>query len=76
MVTNKENARMSKIRKITIDVPGDLLEQAQAETSAGISETVRVGLKLLAAASAMRDLRKLKGKIKFSKSASELKGDE
>jgi hypothetical protein len=40
---------VTKIRKITIDVPDDLLEQAQAETSAGMSETFRVGLKLLAA---------------------------
>ena len=66
---------MKNAKKITIEVPGDLLSKAQDQTGKGISETVRNGLKLLAAADAYSKLRKMKGKVKFSKTVRELRED-
>lgn len=67
---------MTTAKKITVDVPEDLLREAQAQTGEGISETVRRGLQLLAATQAFRDVRALRGRVKFSKSVAELKDDE
>ncbi len=66
---------MENAKKITIEVPGELLKKAQDQTGKGISETVRNGLKLLAASSAYSELRELKGKVKFSKTVKELRED-
>jgi Arc/MetJ-type ribon-helix-helix transcriptional regulator len=68
--------QMTTAKKITVDVPEELLREAQAQTGEGISETVRRGLQLLAASQAFKDLRALRGKVKFSKSVAELKDDE
>jgi hypothetical protein len=38
---------MTKMRKITVPVPTELLESAQGSTGEGISETVRIGLRYL-----------------------------
>ncbi len=57
---------MTEMRKITVHVPEALLEQAQALTGEGVTETVREGLKRLAAIRAQREALKLRGKIKFS----------
>ncbi len=66
---------MGNAKKITVEVPEELLKDAQANTGKGISETVRRGLKLLAAAKSFQQLRGMKGKIKFSKTIEELKDD-
>jgi Arc/MetJ-type ribon-helix-helix transcriptional regulator len=66
---------MGDAKKITVEVPEELLKDAQANTGKGISETVRRGLKLLAAAQSFEQLRGMKGKIKFSKTTLELKED-
>jgi Arc/MetJ-type ribon-helix-helix transcriptional regulator len=71
-----DEAHVAVAKKITVDVPEDLLREAQAQTGEGISETVRRGLQLLAAAQAFRDVRSLRGKVKFSKTITELKDDE
>jgi hypothetical protein len=39
-------------RKITIEVPADLLEKAQQATGAGVTQTIRTGLQLAAASQA------------------------
>jgi predicted nucleic acid-binding protein len=39
---------METARKITVDVPPDLLEKAQRATGSGITQTVRTGLELVA----------------------------
>lgn len=62
-------------RKITIEVPEDLLEKAQQATGTGVTQTVRAGLQLLAASQAYDRLRGLRGKVKFSRTAAELKTD-
>jgi hypothetical protein len=62
-------------RKITVEVPRDLLEQAQRASGAGITQTVRTGLQLVAASQAYSRLREFRGKVRFSRPLSELKAD-
>jgi len=62
-------------RKITIEVPTDLLEKAQQATGSGVTQTVRAGLQLLAAAPAYDRLLQLRGKVRFSRTLAELKAD-
>ncbi len=66
---------MSAERKITVRVPDDLLAKAQRETGAGITETVRQGLRLVAATNSYRELRKLRGRVKVALDLSELRDD-
>ena len=62
-------------RKITIEIPEDLLEKAQEATGLGITQTVRTGLQLVAASQAYDRLLELRGKFKFSLTWEELKAD-
>ena len=62
-------------RKITIEVPPELLERAQKATGAGVTQTVRTGLQLVAASESYARLRQLRGKVRFSRTATELKAD-
>jgi hypothetical protein len=66
---------MERTRKITIEVPPDLLEKAQQASGAGITQTVRAGLQLIAASRTYARLRQLRGKVRFSKTIEELKAD-
>jgi hypothetical protein len=66
---------MRAARKITVHVRGDLLERAQKASRAGVSETVRKGLELLAASEAYDQLLKMRGKVKFSIDLNELRKD-
>lgn len=66
---------METARKITVEVPEDLLEKAQQASGAGITQTVRAGLQLVAASHAYARLRELRGKVRFSQTADELKAD-
>jgi hypothetical protein len=66
---------MKSARKITIEVPPDLLEKAQRASGAGITQTVRTGLQLVAASRTYARLRQFRGKVRFSKTMSELKED-
>lgn len=66
---------MKTARKITIEVPADLLEKAQEASGKGITQTVRTGLQLVAASNTYAKLRQLRGKIKFSRTWQELKDD-
>lgn len=62
-------------RKVTVELPVDLLERAQKQSGAGITQTIREGLQILAASQAYSELLKYKGKIQFSRSWQELKED-
>lgn len=64
---------MAKLRKVTVEVPAELLEKALAASGAGITQTVRTGLELVAASGAYARLRQLRGKVRFSRSFAELK---
>jgi hypothetical protein len=66
---------MVEMRKITVQVPEEILENAQAFTGEGVTQTVTEGLKGLAAKKAQRELLKLRGKIKFSIDLNELRED-
>lgn len=66
---------MGELRKITVQVPEDDLQKAQAYTGEGVTETVRLGLKRLASIQAQQELLKLRGKIKFSLDLNELRED-
>jgi hypothetical protein len=62
-------------RKITVEVPEALLERAQKALGAGITQTVRTGLTLVAASQAYARMRKLRGKVRFSRALTDLKAD-
>jgi hypothetical protein len=66
---------MSTARKITVEVPQELLKKAQRASGAGVTQTVRAGLEIVAASQAYARLRQLKGKVRFSRTAAELKAD-
>ena len=66
---------MSTARKITVDVPAELLEKAQRASGSGITQTVRTGLQLVAASHAYARLRQLRGKVHFTRTSDELKAD-
>lgn len=64
-----------RARKITVEVPAKLLTKAQMASGAGITQTVRCGLEIIAAGKAYERLLKLQGKVRFSRTPDELKAD-
>lgn len=62
-------------RKITVEVPAELLTKAQKASGAGITQTIRAGLELIAAGRAYERLLRLQGKVQFSRTSEELKAD-
>ena len=66
---------MGTHRKITVEIPPELLEKAQRASGAGVTQTVRTGLELLAASDTFARLRRFRGKVRFSRTLSELKDD-
>jgi hypothetical protein len=62
-------------KKITVEVPAELLAKAQKSSGAGITQTIRTGLELVAAGKAYERLLRLKGKVRFSRTLEELKAD-
>jgi hypothetical protein len=66
---------MKTARKITVEVPRDLLEKAQRASATGITQTVRTGLQLVAASRTYARLRQFRGKVRFTRTLAELKAD-
>jgi len=66
---------MGEMRKITVEVPADVLRSAQDFTGEGVTETVRVALKKLASMRAQREFLKLRGTYHFSIDLDELRKD-
>ena len=64
------------MRKITVEIPADLLAAAQAESGAGVTETVRQALAVLKHRQAFRHMQSLRGKVQFSQSYDEMRKDE
>lgn len=54
---------MTTDKKITVHVPGELLERARQQTGQGITSTVRQGLRLVAASRTYSRLLALRGKV-------------
>jgi hypothetical protein len=66
---------METARKITVEIPADLLERAQCASGTGITQTIRTGLQLVAASETYAHLRRLRGKVRFTRSLAKLKSD-
>src|SRR5256885_1899252 len=56
---------METARKITVEVPLELLKKARQASGTGITQTVRTGLQLVAASSTYACLRPLRGKAPY-----------
>lgn len=56
---------MSTVRKITVNVPADVLDDATRVTGKGITETVVEGLLELKRREKRSSLRRLRGKVQF-----------
>ena len=66
---------VKSIKKITINVPADLLNKALESSGEGITETIRRGLQLVAASKAYESLSKLRGKVHFNVDLKTLRKD-
>ena len=66
---------MASARKITVEVPRDLLRRAQESSGGGVTLTVRKGLALVAAGKAYAELRRLRGKVRLPLDVSALRED-
>lgn len=66
----------TKLRKVTVLLPDDLLRRAQKATKAGTTPTLRRGLELVAARNVYDRLLALQGKVKFGMTWQELRGEE
>jgi hypothetical protein len=66
---------MATTRKITVEVPQELLEKAQRASGTGVTQTVRMGLQLVAASRTYARLGKLRGRVRFTRTLAELKAD-
>ncbi len=66
---------MGDMRKITVEVPREDLQCAQAYTGEGVTETVRAALRRLRSDRAQQKLRELRGKVKFSMTLEEMRYD-
>jgi hypothetical protein len=62
-------------RKVTIEVPAELLKRARRSTGEGITATVRRGLELVAARSAYEELRSLRGAVRLKVDLEALRQD-
>jgi len=63
------------MQKITVEVPPDLLKRARQASGKGITQTVRAGLELIAAADAFDRLLRMRGKVHLAQTWEELKDD-
>jgi len=66
---------MANPKKVTVELPEDLLRRAQKATGEGITGTIRTGLQLVAATGAYEALRRLRGRVRFSVNWRELRED-
>jgi hypothetical protein len=66
---------MEVSRKITVEISQALLEKAQQASGAGITQTVRTALQILAASQVYDRLLQMRGKVRFSRTYEELKED-
>ncbi len=57
---------MGAVRKITVNVPADILDAATRVTGKGVTATVIEGLAELRKREMRTALRRLKGKVRFS----------
>ena len=58
-------ASMGQMRKITVQVPEELIASVQADSGKGITEIMREALELMRQRQALHRLRELRGKVRF-----------
>ena len=56
---------VERARKITVEVPSELLDKAQRASGAGITQTIRTGLQLVAATRTYARLRQFRGWVAY-----------
>ena len=66
---------MGKTKKITVEVPADLLKDAQKVSRAGVTETVRNALKDYARSDWYDKIIALRGKVQFTESLESIRED-
>jgi hypothetical protein len=66
---------MARTRKITIEVPEDLIDRALRASGEGVTATIRRGLELVAAGQAYEDLKALRGKLRLGIDLERLRED-
>lgn len=66
---------MNGQRKVTVHLPDELLVKAQRASGQGITETLRQGLRLVAAGETFRRVSMLRGHVKFSVDTRKLRED-
>lgn len=76
MVMYHSNIRHhEQLQKITINIPKELLENAQHIEDTNITETIKIALRFLIAAKAAQNIRSMRGKVKFSIDLESLRED-
>ncbi len=68
-------AGMKASKKVTVQVPRELLRKAQKSTRQGVTATIRRGLELVAARKSYEELRRLRGRVAFSLDLDALRED-
>ncbi|MBI1892788.1 MAG: hypothetical protein HYS14_01555 [Candidatus Rokubacteria bacterium] len=66
---------MRSVRKVTVELPRELLRKAQKATGEGTTATIRKGLELVAASRAYEEIRRLRGRVAFSVDWKKLRED-
>ena len=66
---------MRSVRKVTAELPRELLRKAQKATGDGTTATIRKGLELVAASRAYEEIRRLRGRVAFSVDWKKLRED-
>jgi hypothetical protein len=67
---------MSQMRKITVQVPEELIASVQADTGKGVTEVMREALEQMRQRQALRKLRSLRGKVRFGVDLMALRREE
>jgi len=66
---------MARLKKITVEVPADLLKKAQKATGEGVTGTVRQGLEKIVRSDVYERLIALRGKVHLTYDIDELRQD-
>ena len=66
----------SRAQKVTVHIPQHLLQAAIAVTQKNITDTIKFSLEEIARKQAYDNLRKSRGKIKFSINVNKMRDDE
>ncbi|MEK7791483.1 MAG: hypothetical protein AAB309_07660 [Deltaproteobacteria bacterium] len=63
------------LKKVTLQLPRNLIQEAQKATGDNLTATVRKGLRIVAASRAYEELLKLKGKVRLQINLEDLRKD-